>query len=231
MMNSAVIMILLALATSAVAQQARVTVQVIEVPHRELTKWMGAEKLTGKELHERAVKLAATGEAEIVETNVLIARSGEKALLESIVERIYPSEREVSDGLDPLPPPVDPKLLEIRYFRPSDAQPEFETRNNGTTLEIEPTVAKDGKVVDLRFQWELVDRVALTTWTEFIDQWGDASIRTPEFENHEITGHLTLVTGTFELCNVFMPKPTAVPAATTRQLVFVRADILPHPKP
>jgi hypothetical protein len=42
-----------------------------------------------------------------------------------------------------------------------------------------------------------------------------------------MTGSLTLSSGVFDLWNVFTPKPAAVPAAATRQLVFVRADVLP----
>src|SRR5687768_12809411 len=95
-MKRTVVMILLALAANAVAQQVRVTVQAIEVAHGELTKWMTGGKLSGPEIHERAVKLVAGGGAEIVDTTLLIVRSGEKALTESIAEIVYPTEYEPS---------------------------------------------------------------------------------------------------------------------------------------
>jgi hypothetical protein len=226
-MKAAVFLMLLA--ASAMAQQVRVTVRVIEVPHQELTKWTTGEKLRGSELHERALKLALAGGAEIVDTNVLIARSGEKALTESFAEVIYPTEWE-PPGLGAPQLPLDLKQEFPPYFRPSDFV-SFETRNAGTTLEIEPMVSHDGGFIDLRLAFEMVDRESLATWTEFRDEWGDASVKRPIFQNRRLTSAITLVPGAFELFNVFTPKPAAVPAAATRQLVFVRADVLPLAKP
>ena len=228
-------MILLALATAAVAGQVRVMVQVIEVPHAALTKWTGTGKLTGRELHDRAMKLAATGEAEIVDTHVVIARSGEKAEIESYAEMISPSIYEFvgcAFALPMLPPePVKEKKPEHRSRRAFDMTfDSFETRNIGNTLEIEPMVGDEGGAIELRLALKLAGRDALTTWIEFVDQWGDASIRTPEYRKQSMVGSLILLPGTFELFNVFTPKPAAVPAATTRQLVFVRCDVLPLPR-
>ncbi|MCW1924536.1 hypothetical protein OKA05_18365 [Luteolibacter arcticus] len=225
-MKAAVFLMLLA--ASAMAQQVRVTLRVIEVPHPELTKWTAGEKLPGSELHERAVKLALAGGAEIVDTNVLIARSGEKALTESIAEVIYPTEWEPPD-LGGAQLPLDAKQEFPPILRPSDFS--FETRHAGTLLEIEPMVSEDGGFIDLRLAFEMVDLESLATWMEFRDEWGDASVKMPIFDTRRLTSAITLVPGTFELFNVFTPKPAAVPAAATRQLVFVKADVLPVSKP
>jgi hypothetical protein len=73
----------------------------------------------------------------------------------------------------------------------------------------------------------MIDRAGLTTWTEFRDEWGDASVRMPVFDSRRSTSAITLVPGVFDLWTVFTPKPAAVPAAATRQLLFVRADLVP----
>lgn len=216
------------LVTGVAADQARVTVRVVEVPHRELTKWLEDPAVNGQELHDKAVKLALAGGAEIVETNVLTVRSGGKAVLESIAEMIYPTETEPSylssqSGGGLRPPPQFP--LRIR----PDNFTSWEIRNAGVTLEIEPVIAGNAEVIDLRLRLNMVEREALTTWTEFRDEWGDGSVRMPVFGSKQMRGSLTLADGVFELFNTFTPKPAAIPAATTRILVFVRADVLPTP--
>jgi len=222
-------MILLAVATQTMAQQVRVTVQVIEVPHGELTKWTTGEKLRGPEIHASAVKLASAGGAEILDTSVVVARNAEKARIESIGEVIYPVEPEPSSmGASQIP--LDSKV----YFPPPPrpwAFSSFATRNVGTTVEIEPTVSPDHKLVDLRLEYEMVDRASLMTWMEYRDELGDGSIRKPIFDTRRLSSALTVVPGTFELFNVFTPKPPAVPAVATRQLLFVRAEVMKLPEP
>jgi hypothetical protein len=229
MKAGAVISLLLGLAGIATAGHVRVIVQVVEVPHAALTTWTAGESLPGREIHDRAMKLVATGEAEVVETSVLIARSGERAIVESIAELIFPSEYN-PPGFDQLPLALMAGGLPAPFphLRPAEVlSTSFETRNTGSTFEIEPTIGGGGKVVDLRVGFDFVDRAALATFTEFRDRWGDASVRMPIFDTRSMSISLTVTSGVFDLWNVFTPKPAAVPAATTRQLVFVRADVLP----
>jgi hypothetical protein len=224
----AVLLVSALLATGAPAEQVRVTVRVIELPYAQVLKWTGGTPLKGWQLHEEAVKLALAGGAEIVETNVVTAQSGQKAIVESIAEMLSPTEYEPSSepgGGVPAPTTAPP----YSYHRPFDAAPlnAFETRNTGVTLEIEPTVASGGKMVDLRLSLDMVDRASLITWTEFRDEWGDASVRMPVYDSKRFSNSLSLADGVFELWQVFNPKPVAVPAVTTRMMVFVCADVLP----
>ena len=216
------------LATGAAAQQVRVTVRVIELPHAQVMKWTGGTPMKGWQLHDEAVKLALAGGAEIVETNLITGRSGERSVVESIAEIIYPAVNDANDGLDPGPPvPLEDPLLSLRLFRPFEVFTTFETRNAGVILDIEPTVAAGGKMVDLRLSLDIVDRASLATFTESRDHWGDASVRTPVFDSKRVTSSIQLADGVFELWNVFNPKPVAVPAVTTRMMIFVCADVLP----
>jgi hypothetical protein len=229
-MNRAIFLILLAVVAKATAlddrpKMIRVTVQVIEVRHAMLAKWTSAAKLKGREIHDSAVELAATGAAEIVETNVLICRSGEKALVESVGEWIYPTEYEPPGEIGLPLKPVDDKARFARPLRPSDFI-SFETRNAGTVVEIEPTLSQGDKLVDLRISFDIVKRASLETWMEFRDEWGESSVKRPIFDSWRLSTGATLTAGNFELVNVYSPKPVAVPAAATRQLVFIRADVL-----
>ncbi|WP_193210623.1 hypothetical protein [Luteolibacter marinus] len=210
------------------ADQVRVTLRMIEVPHPALTGWMGQPGVQGKELHAKAVALALEGGAEIVETTVLTVRSGEKATSESFAEVIYPTEYEPMEFPSRLPDGKGPNPFEFELFpRPNNGAPvSWETRNAGVELEIEPFLYAEKGVVDLRIAFEWVSRAAMTTWTEFRDQWGEASLKMPVFATKKLTGGLTLEPGGFELFNVFTPQPAAVPAALTRMLVFVGAEIL-----
>jgi hypothetical protein len=243
-MNEKVTAVLLSavLASDAWADQVRVMLQIIEVPHLELTKWMTGGKLSNVELHERAVTLVSTGTAEVMETNVLTARSGERSVMESYAEMISPAiyagggmcGMATMANLPPLEPvkPVEPKEAEYhRYKRAFDrAFSGFETRHIGGSLEIEPTIGNEGRVIDLRLHMETENREGLTTWSKFVDEWGDASVRTPNYRSQSIVGALTLAPGKFELFSILTPKPAEVPAVPTRLLVFVRCDVLPGPK-
>jgi general secretion pathway protein D len=88
------------------------------------------------------------------------AKSGQKATIEIIREFIYPTEYE---------PPELPNSVGTGFttgeggssagtFPVTPATPTaFETRNTGVTLEIEPTIAENDLVVDLRFVPEIVE--------------------------------------------------------------------------
>jgi hypothetical protein len=228
MKSGAVISLALALCGIAAGEQVRVILQVVEVPHAALTKWTTGETLPGREIHDRAMKLVENGEAEVVETCVLVARSGERALAETISERIYPTETEPSSLPGTLPQSglANGQFPAIRPFRPA-GYTAFETRNAGSTLSIEPMVEPESGKLDVRMELEMVDRAALIQWGEFKDQWGDAAVRMPVFDTQRMISSVALTSGVFDLWNVFTPKPAAVPAAATKQLVFVRADLVP----
>jgi general secretion pathway protein D len=91
------------------------------------------------------------------------AKSGQKATIEIIREFIYPTEYE---------PPELPNTVGATgglgggglgggssgLFPVTPATPTaFETRNTGVTLEIEPTIADNNFVIDLRFAPEIVE--------------------------------------------------------------------------
>lgn len=209
----------------------RVWTQYIEVPHSTLSGWLNGEKRAGHEIHSEAVKLATNGGAKILETNMVVCRSGQKATIESIREEIYPTEYSPPE----LPGSFSgqftgfPGSNHIPELRP-DTPTAFETRNTGVTLEVEPTIGSNEAFIDLRFVPEIITPLRLETWMEHTDQWGDSSMRFPIFETWRSNTAIMLVSGKFELVSVIAPKAkTPSPLMPKRILLFVRADVVTTP--
>jgi hypothetical protein len=209
-------------------RQIRVSLQFIEVPHSTLTEMLAGHEKNGQALHDRTFALSKAGQAKLMETCMLVCRSGEKATLESIREEIYPTEYQPpgrpcgnpSNGRLASDPPINPA------FRAPTA---FETRNTGVTFEVEPLLESDG-TIDPRLSPEIVNRLRLETWMEHVDQWGDGSIRMPIYESWRFNTSVSVAPGKFELITALTPKTNApAPAVTRKILVFVRADVLPAP--
>jgi hypothetical protein len=232
--TASILALALGLASQAHAQSpkhVRFWTQYIEVPHATLSGWLNGEKRTGQEIHSEAVKLATNGGAKILETNMVVCRSGQKANIESIREEIYPTEYE---------PPELPGSFsgDFRGFPSTNNLPElrpgtptaFETRNTGVILEVEPTIGEQDKLIDLRFSPEIVTPFRLETCMEHIDKWGDASIRMPVYETWRSTTSVILYSGKFELVSVIAPKAKVPsPLIPKRILLFVRADVVATP--
>lgn len=209
-------------------KEIRISIQFIEVPHNTLTEMLAGPENSGQALHDKAVALSKAGQAKLLETCMVVCRSGEKATIESIREEIYPTEYEPpelpcgnpSNMRLPSDPPRNP------LFRTPTA---FETRNTGVTFKVEPLLDSDG-TIDLRLNPEIVTRLRLETWMEHVDQWGDGSMRMPIYETWRFNSSINVAPGKFEFVSALTPKATApVPAISRKILVFVRADILPTP--
>lgn len=205
-------------------KEIRISIQFIEVPHTTLTEMLAGRENSGQALHDKAFALSKAGQAKLLETSMVVCRSGEKATIQSNREEIYPTEYqppELPCYLSTTRLPTDPPMNPI--FRTPTA---FETRNTGVTFEVEPTSASDGSI-ELRLSPEIVTRLRLETWMEHVDQWGDGSMRMPIFETWRFNTSINVAPGKFEFVSALTPKANApVPAVSRKILVFVRADIL-----
>lgn len=213
------------LAVAGRADNVRLTVEVIEVPHRELTGWMAAPE-PGPSLHDRAARAVDEGRAEVVETSVLTVRSGEPAHLASVAEVIFPTEFE-----EPMPsgsfmsvPGLGPGGLPTR--RKLRMITSFEMRQAGVELGVLPMVLPGTGLVDMAIRWEWHDRPGEIVWHRHRDPWGRDDRRFPRFKVSEAESAATRAAGEFELWTVFTPGPARVPASPTRRMLFVRAEVL-----
>ena len=223
---------LLTHAHAAPPRQIRVTTQYIEVTQPALTELLNIPSKSGPPLHANALELCKSGKGKILETTMVVCRSGKRATIESFREFIYPTEYEPPELVwDPPLTPERRKAMGLDENPVNNPSARFigayETRNVGETIEIEPTLAPSGRIIDLRFIPEIVALIGLNTWTHLKDDWGDASRRMPIFDTWRTNTSVTLTDGQFELASVITPKPIDPPPAALRKiLVFVRADII-----
>lgn len=204
----------------------RVIAEYIEVPHELLTEVMVSEHAdSGPKLHARMRALVQEKKAGIMETVILSARPGQRATVESIGEFIAPAEYN-PPGSEALPP--SDKNYGPRPEWPSS----FETRNVGVTLEVEPNVGPNNKVIDIRFTPELVDRLRLETWVEYTDEHGDASVRRPTYESLRMSTGVTLLANTWGFVGLLTPHAEDGGRDFTRKIMlFIRVDVIPIENP
>jgi len=142
------------------------------------------------------------------------AKSGQKATIEIIREFIYPTEYEPPE----LPNTVGSSFVDTgglglgssaSTFPVTPATPTaFETRNTGVTLEIEPTIADNDLVIDLRFVPEIVEFEGFINYGSPIQSTGTNSdgdvvpvtitenrIEMPVFSSRRVNTQLTIYDG------------------------------------
>jgi general secretion pathway protein D len=141
------------------------------------------------------------------------AKSGQKATIEIIREFIYPTEYEPPE----LPNSVGSSFLDTgglgggsaSTFPVTPATPTaFETRNTGVTLEIEPTIADNDLVIDLRFVPEIVEFEGFINYGSPIQSTGSDAlgnvipititenrIEMPVFSSRRVNTQLTIYDG------------------------------------
>lgn len=213
-------------------KQIRVQVEFIEVSHEQLTELLFAPKVpaNGTELRKQLAQLVKDGKAGIVETLLCTARSGQKATTESIEEFIYPTEYEPAE-LPAEPSKDKDKDDKTKTTRRDPAigplPTAFETRNLGSTLEIEPTLSEDNKIIDLRFVPEIVYHVGNTVWAEWKGEHGNSPVQMPTFYTLRVNTSVTLADGQSMLVAALSPKnKDGVPDFTRKLMVFVKADVI-----
>jgi hypothetical protein len=209
----------------------RVQVEYVELSHETLTDLLflaDPPSADATPLRKQVQELVKKGEAKVIETMICNARSGEKALAESINEFIYPTEYEplTLPGSFEKSPLTDAQDLEklLNFATPTS----FETRNLGTTLEIEPTSGADDKIIDLRLAPDMVWHTGETVWLERKDSLGNISkIQMPKIYSLRNTTALTCKEGQYVLAAALSPKDGEGTTDPSRKvMVFVKCDIL-----
>ncbi len=154
----------------------------------------------------------------------LVARSGEKASAESILEVIYPTEYEpfwaLSEGNED-----DEGVATLASYAPPTATA-FETRNVGNTLEIEPTIGPDNRTIDLRMAPEIVFHVGEKYYAKIKNDELETDVQMPLFYTLKVTTALTMIDGKAQVVATLSPKRADGTTDHSRKLmVLVRSDI------
>lgn len=215
----------------------QVQVEFVEMAHEDLTKLLflsDPESADATELRKTVAGMVRNDEAKVLETMMVVARSGEKATGEGIREYIYPTEYEPPE----LPSEVDlpdkeggmtPEDIKTMWLLRTPATPtSFETRNLGNTFEVAPNIGADGRIIDLTFTPEIVWHTGNTVWLETKDGQGNVSkIQMPEIYKLSVTTAITCIDGQYNLVAVLSPKDQqGVTDPSRKVMVFVKCDIL-----
>ena len=214
-----------------VARQVRVQVEFIDVSHEQFTGLLFGTKVAANdgELRQQVGQLVKDGKASIVETLLCVAKDRQKGTIESSEELIYPTEYE---------PPQLPcnggnktkadAAKDTPQDSPTGPSPSaWETRNVGSTLVIQPTLADDQQTVNLRLAPQIVYHVGNTVWAEWKDEFGNKPVQMPTFYTLRVDTTVVLGLGQTLMIAALSPKNKDGATDFTRKLmIFVKADLL-----
>jgi hypothetical protein len=168
------------------------------------------------------VKMISEKRATLVGWPTLRLRSGQRAVVEQIDEFRYTSEYDLKDAtaaatkketepsqLVDAPPPA-PAPANTTAATSGAVPASFETRNVGITLEAEPTIAKDGKTLQVSF---VAQHVAMSGFRKVqLQRASDGNftfVEQPQFVTSKVTTGITVQDGGTILVGVFkLPHPS-----------------------
>lgn len=196
--------------------------EYIEVEHMDFSDWLfdNVMESDGTELRNEVQKWIKDGRAEIIDSALVAARSGQRAKVESIDEYTYPTEYN---------PPRIPNEVTLKGGAEAPiaaATPTaFETRNLGTTLEVDPVLGGDNHTIDLSLAPEIVKLEAIEQWHK---KTTDPRFHThfPTFYTMKISTQVTSQDGRYAFLGTTRPlKATNPKCKDPLILQFVRSDV------
>lgn len=162
----------------------------------------------------------------MINSTEVLARSGQRAKIESIAEFIYPTE-------------YDPALVEKSvgenknrvaelYGNRLPTPTSFETRNVGATLEVDPVIGGDDRTIDLNLAPEVVYVGGETEWGDYESDDGELTVKMPMFYTMKVTTQVTMRASEYVMIGVNSPMnvETGMPDFEKKVAVFVKADLL-----
>lgn len=173
------------------------------------------------ELRDSLEKMIDKGKAELVETLWVRSRSAQRAKTESVREDYYPTQYD---------PPELPYVVATNPANPkaqmTHAVPGgFNTRNVGSTLEVDPVLSPDHKTIILSLSPEIVTRLKDHYFTrkDFENKaWGIENIFMPTFYTIKDTTQIEVAPGKYNLLGIHTPHDDK----KKRILVLLRADLI-----
>ncbi len=218
------------LPTEQMQLQLRIQVEWIELSHEDLTTLLEedegmrrSERLSGNAgpLRDSIKSLIDKNDARILETAIVIARSGQRAKVESITEFIYPTE------YDPPTAIVSSNSKEQSVSIAPQATA-FETRNLGVTLEVDPVIGADDQTIDLNLAPEIVYLVDQENYGSFESDDSTVEVVMPTFYTMRTTTQIALMDGEYAFIGAHSPfnEKTMRTDPEHKVMLFVKADIV-----
>jgi len=181
-----------------------------------------------QEMRDSLEKMIDAGTAQLVETTWVRARSGDRAMTESVEEHIYPTEydpAEIPNSLGNVAPVVSGADGSSRIHMTHAMPTAFETRHVGTTFEIEVLLHDDLSGIDLNLAPEIVTFKGNQDFTrEGREETakGIDNMVVPMFYIIKDTTQLEVAPGKYNLLGVHIPHDDK----SKRILVLLRADLI-----
>ncbi len=175
--------------------------------------------------------LVGEKKATLVATPTLSTLSGQRAVVESILEHKYGTEFSAPQipqtiGVASPPPKVTKTTIITEEsggsFPKTFATPTaFEKRDVGITLELEPTINEEHTEISIQMA---VQHIALQGTVKFKTD-NNGEIEMPEFYTKKISTNLTLKNGAVAFVGTIEPDKTLTKGEDLTEVVFVRATV------
>lgn len=206
--------------------------ECVELSHEEMTKlfFLRDQSISdATKLRKELQQMVAENKAKIVDTMMVVTKSGQKATTESMLEYIYPTEYSqptLPGGSDTNA--ITPEYIKnLEWVRKPITPTSFEPRNVGGALEVEPTLKNDYKTIELRFSWEVVDHEGEKVWMEYKDTTENTyKIEMPKFYTKRISTSITCVPASYTLVATVDPQNEKGVRDTSRKwLIFAKCVV------
>ena len=228
-------------------KQMRIQVEWIELSHTDFTKLMEEYNSTDSNalnssndgpLRAKLKKMIEEDDAEIIDTIIVMARSGQRAKVESIIEVIYPtayerstSEKAADNKKGRLAKASDNEDRSSKTGERSDILPvatSYETRNVGTTLEVDPVLGADDRTVDLSLSPEIIYHVGHEEYGFYKEGESEVGAKVPLFYTMKLTAQVSMIVGEYLFAGVQSPfDMESMKADRDRKvMIFLKADLL-----
>jgi len=197
-------------------------VEFIEVDARTLSDWIFENRLDsdGTVLRKMVQGLVRDGSARVVETSVIVGRSGQRAKTESVSQAIYTSELEQSELPESVILSSGSDIDESAVMATAT-----EYRNLGITTEVDPVIGADDITLNINLSPSLIANDERTVWP---NAEVDANSRQemPTFYRSQITTQIALSDGHYAFLGTGKPQSPRLEGVDDSVLaIFVRGDI------
>ena len=207
----------------------RVQLEYIDVPQEVMLDLMYGEKKStdDSKLRDQLQKLLKDGTAKMLDSQMMVCRSGERSMAESVREYIYPTEYEPSEVPSEVNSEGKKTGATVKELATPPTPTAFETRNTGSILEAEPILGENNSTIDMTLRPELVWHVENEVWSEWEDSRGNSDIKMPTMYTLRLNTSVTVNKGEYLLVAAMSPKDDkGFPDITRKVMIFVKADVL-----
>lgn len=134
-----------------------------------------------------------SGEATLLESKMILTRSGQKSKSESIREFSYPTEYDPPEVPSKLQGPIDRDIKITKRSNPNA----FEMRPTGVTVEMDPVMNWEGSLIDIKIAPEMVRFSKM-----LVHGQGDSEAKQPLFESIKLSSSVSMAEGTTLLLGI-----------------------------